>query len=1125
MIPQLPQRARQVAAVWWPAAARRRGSDGAGPNRARGERGAALIAVLFVIAMTFLIIVALIGMSLATTGLASTEDLASRRGRAAEQALQAVINQISRDQTGNLGFPPNYGMLPDCTVAGGAGPDVGQAYTDGLPKDIDVVVECESLPPLSGRTSLVGVADSPDSQFDLAGVKILGQEYLGDQSNWMNWSWWPAAVGAPGAATLPGTKASLVHQGPGPLAFAANVEVRSTAAGVRTDDPDAFTPLDSAVGVTGSYTQGAVGIVNDVDPASAQGDPTATCGALTNPHPDLATAGYGAVVQSGGGITCSDLRADRLSWRSTGVTTAPPALPSRMPRQPVSPSCEADKHMDFQPGLYDSASVRNLNHLFKTCNDTYFHFKAGDYYFDADASAGVGNALVFDNPSIRVLFGTAVGDEADNAIPSRKAFPQVCAGASYATSVGAPPTSSTTTTAPPVPGAEVPATGAAVMLSPRTSIRHIAGRVAVCGRNGPSSLAIWQADSTNLGWQPASVDYGADAWDGGGPGVAAPGDGLYSRRVYRSDCNVFTYVFTSCGTQYKMPRIVLEDFYCVDEERVLSPLDPNHCDDTDTDDGVVTGGDPGGTPLSSVQIMMKAQQTNGEADASGVYGFVYPKGSNQPLCWTEMGELPTDMNDMVAYELLQGACKSLLVSRSQLKGARIEVEFKIRCALCDTELLVDYVGVRVPWVASGDAPGGVWSYTNPSGWLVANDGQSGRGMTSCGNPSEWWPPSEWDNWLFECDPDTNPVSKQFGLRNLSDRVDPLAVAGGVDPDIETAGIVIKGSNSSVNRGPRCSIDKGTCRPSSLTVRVQLGGTNDFCQFTQPNFAPYREMPLYVNLLQGNCATKLTKMRHLVSSDGKEARVDVTTTLHRNCTYLAWFSVIPLDGWGACGGDWGATIDYLGVSATAKKPEFPDGGDIGDVNANTYHGAPLPFLVTSNAAELDQEGTGADAVFGVFGRVELPRSDLDIHWNGRPAAYTVDVPEPGSRAIAPIFNGRTGTALVVNGIGSSADVDAAGNPTATTNGSVGVVCCGPAKPSSRRVKLTARLRFPGDGPFDPKQVLAVAVVRVSDQSVDPERPGVWAPGQAITVEKWTVCKPEDRFDTDDSVKDCNFTNGT
>lgn len=112
---------------------------------------------------------------------------------------------------------------------------------------------------------------------------------------------------------------------------------------------------------------------------------------------------------------------------------------------------------------------------------------------------------------------------------------------------------------------------------------------------------------------------------------------------------------------------------------------------------------------------------------------------------------------------------------------------------------------------------------------------------------------------------------------------------------------------------------------------------------------------------------------------------------------------------------------------------------------------------------------------MFGPVSVPHNDLDVRWSGPPqdSALAADIPVIGG-------------SLVANGLGS--DVDAS-NPKAAA----GLLCCSPAKPSGRTVRINARI----DG-----VIRGTALIELGDSSG-----GVLRPGAQLTIVDWRTCGQE------------------
>lgn len=114
-----------------------------------------------------------------------------------------------------------------------------------------------------------------------------------------------------------------------------------------------------------------------------------------------------------------------------------------------------------------------------------------------------------------------------------------------------------------------------------------------------------------------------------------------------------------------------------------------------------------------------------------------------------------------------------------------------------------------------------------------------------------------------------------------------------------------------------------------------------------------------------------------------------------------------------------------------------------------------------------------AAYNVMGKAWLPLHDLDLHWKGK---VTAD---------RPLFSGD----LVLNGLGSR---------TFGATAATGIVCCNESRPETRTVLLTARI--------DDVDRLQVRVRYTDVEQTDPDDPGslVTAPGHKVEVLDWRRC---------------------
>jgi hypothetical protein len=268
-------------------------------------------------------------------------------------------------------------------------------------------------------------------------VWIVGDDYtngtLTDPVDWLGTDWdWTGALGSgnePDASVSP----SLVHVGEQPLRFIGGTNVASGAAGLRSDADG-----EAAFLVDGEYKQGADGHLGASD----------ECGMLDlvlSPTPRT------VILDDDGAPRCGD--------EDAGAPNTPRPIeipPDDKPTLPL-PGCGASNVISFSPGHYDTARVTTLNQRFAgsgagSCPGKIFNFQPGNYYFDmADASA---NTLTFADPTSAYIFGT------------------------LADATAAPGTASCNETAP----------GVKVVFSGRSTFRHLAGNVDICGNPGTPAL-------------------------------------------------------------------------------------------------------------------------------------------------------------------------------------------------------------------------------------------------------------------------------------------------------------------------------------------------------------------------------------------------------------------------------------------------------------------------------------------------------------------------------------------------------------------------------------------------------------------------------------------------------------
>ncbi|MGB6057685.1 MAG: hypothetical protein WBF71_05425 [Microthrixaceae bacterium] len=397
------------------------------------------MAVLAVIALTALTLVALLGMLLVTMRLSANQERNARELRAADGAVTAAVNHLRiTPATGNDPCTPG---VPASGLP--VGFDNGSNGSAGTPNvsgdDIEIIVRCtESLntdPPTNagGEAKLLGTGVAPDN-------------YNGS----VPWSTncvtptstgcfpWQAALGAafsPGVVS--GIRPGLIHSGPDSLEFNSNVLVRGGAAVLR--NPATGPSSTPAVVVSGKYSQGDPGPLGT----------GTSCGILSGGSVVAA-----AEIDSPEQVECGSAEA------RAGVAETPSYRINPVDRQ--APPCTPGPVVTLRPGRYDRNAVAQLNALFGgACPNKTFHFvretvgESGSFWFDANttgAPASSRNALILNDPTSKFVFGAPNGWSAASGAPD-SAFPKAC---------------------------DINSPGSSIVLSGRTELRHLGGRVSIC---------------------------------------------------------------------------------------------------------------------------------------------------------------------------------------------------------------------------------------------------------------------------------------------------------------------------------------------------------------------------------------------------------------------------------------------------------------------------------------------------------------------------------------------------------------------------------------------------------------------------------------------------------------------
>lgn len=357
---------------------------GGGPRRARAQGGYALVSVVILLGFTALVVSALLGLLFTSVAVQDDSARAEQELRALDGAMDAAINQLR--------FDFNSASRDACRLE----PPVQRIDrivfdqdTASVDDDLPIDVECEGTVNTGGGST----ADQ---------VRLVGAAgYTSSAIAWTTESWWPSGVGV-SVADLVAARPNLVHQGPAPLQFGTGVTVRNGAAVVRS--PLSGTP---AVEVAGEYVQGATG----------PGSGPSACGQLAADGP-MRIRDLLGTSDPQCGVPAAELQLD------DDPTDAIAGFRRPVDRPPLPlPTCSGAV-VQLRPGRYSPADMDNLNRLTNrsapgagTCTAVTFHFTPGVYVF-------TGDRLVFDRPDSYFVMGAPKGWSAPGGVAAATATRQ-----------------------------------------------------------------------------------------------------------------------------------------------------------------------------------------------------------------------------------------------------------------------------------------------------------------------------------------------------------------------------------------------------------------------------------------------------------------------------------------------------------------------------------------------------------------------------------------------------------------------------------------------------------------------------------------------------------------------------
>lgn len=986
-------------------------------RRERTESGYVLAVVLGILATATLIVAALLSLTLNSTSLMSSQVRNSRQERAANGALETAVNQIRTDPTGALGST-------DPCDAG-----VGSVNVGGVTSTVECVVTPSNpaAPPVAATVS--GSTN---------GLTVIGSSYGGT----IPWTTdcpitgtgpapgpgcfpWLAALGPSNFATYGSQRnayaGTLLHSGPKSLRLTGDVKVKQGAAALRNP-----TDGNPAIEVGGSYQQGVNGLFSAVtgsDPCGISGyvHPWNIGGARITDLTSGPECGVAAVAGIGDSsalaapaysftssfVTAMQAKTD--AWMAAGVTSSPVTTYAR-----TVPTCSGTV-LTFEPGSYNRIETAKLNGYLASssdgCDGKTFWFKPGDYWFD---SGNADNSITFADPSARVVFGEPIRAAIKTSGANVGDFPKAC-----------DPTKE----------------GVSITLSPRTSIRHLAGRVAICDRDTGSDAgtrpAIWQTAATDGGWSGYVGDITSfsgltRSLIGGVFGIWIPQNGANLAAARLPDGS-FASISGECGG----------GVFCEgDLSMTATGLG------TLRRDGSVQP-DPGPAPIRSAQILLTANahdlndmsvlplQPQTPATTAVQLYLRQPDGtvSNVAGCggkYQSINQVPEPKKDeppippsTVAFDLIRDnpdpvnglpLCRSVISDRSQLYGATIRVLFHTNTKGDYRTLQVDGIGIRTANSLPPAATTG--SLTSPmenAAQAAVADGSYARTIETCGYLSGC--PSRW---------------RDIVMTGIEDVAVP-SLASSMTDGLTSAVVIVQGGESNNGSwGITFTGDSETWLHSRIRFVLSDLKDGQTCAVEYPRPPLWDQRTVYDLLVPTALSVDgYSKCGAVLRSPNQLIGATLTTSIY-----------LERDGWYP-GDTYGYLIDYVGLSYTSGPYTQPTSSNV----------------ITSNATS-----SGDGASFNVYGSISTSRNNWDVHWAG-PATQD------------PVVYGS----MVVRSLGSDM------TPTADTT----TLCCAPTRPSERRVQLSAYV----DG-----NLRGSALVRISDQDG-----GAFSPGRAAVVEDWRLCR--------------------
>jgi hypothetical protein len=691
--------------------------------------------------------------------------------------------------------------------------------------------------------------------------------------------------------------------------------------------------------------------------------------------------------------------------------------------------------VELSPGAYGKIQTAALNRLLGgDCPGRILWFRPDDaatpgaYWFDVDDPAIPGrdlrNSLIISDPTVRVIFGTPTGGFSA-AAAAAAIFPAACDPA---------------------------AAGVEIELSPRTTVRHLAGRVAVCDRSTEASTsnvpaALWQAGNADGGWtgvpDPSASQMSADlvidreiGTINGSHSLSSPGN------AWAIDGAVASATFR-CSVEFWLSRGTC------DGDATMQARNLQMSGDTTAPVG----------RLDSLDVLLRARSTTSgfsilQGSTFGTEVTFYRSGAASPTCAGLFPYLP-DARDPSLYttlaldllspeaqavDITTPRCRDVIpaLTRTDLQGSGVDVVHRLLkrvgiSADLTTTIDVDGFELRAGWDPEGATatPGPGWSN---------EDGDPDAILTTDGL-DVWF--TETCTWTLLDGLNCPAVTRSVQIDGFDNLTSPHVPTDG---PLLRAGVIVTGETSVQYFGANDAFIDQNGAPNisdNSTMKVTVSGLRDTpggsCVVNWPR-VPFWGQSVYLDLLDpavsGTCSSLLVNSEQLI---GASATLEVH--VERNVEGLALLDILFVK-------DYSIRIDSVRLST---------------VTAGDYTRPRAPMAMTIG------DGGSEDSSFNIFGQLSMPRNDLNVRWNG-PA------PVDGAGEPVPLIGGNT----ILSGVGSYV----------APGGEAGILCCAPARSAERVVDLVATVPAPDGG----TKVAGTARVRISD---------VGGPGSDLTIEEWSL----------------------